>query len=284
MASRTVAILGPGLLGGSIALALRDRQPGTRVHVWARRPAAAAEVLARGMAAVADTDLAPVVAGADVVVLCVPVGAMPQLATALRPSLAAAAIVTDVGSVKGTVVEALEPLLGGRFVGSHPMAGSERVGLGAARPDLFVGAACIVTPSPATPPATRDAAANFWADLGCQIRFLPPARHDETVALVSHLPHLLAAALTDFVCTARPDALNFCGNGFRDATRVAAGPAAMWAEILRENLPAMKQTLQSFLDHLGRCAPLLADDDPGRLLDFLARAKRHRDALRHHPR
>src|SRR4051794_8049771 len=144
---KKLAVIGPGLLGGSIALAAR-RLPGWSVSAWARRPAAVDELLARGIVEAASTQLEAIAAEADLVVLCVPIGAMPALAEQLAEMVPAHAIVTDVGSVKGPVVAALTPLFQerGHFVGSHPMAGSEQAGLQAARADLFDESVCILTP------------------------------------------------------------------------------------------------------------------------------------------
>ena len=143
-----VAIFGPGLIGGSVAMALRARSPGTRISIWGRRPEQLAEILRRGIADSVETDPAAAVSGADIAVLCTPVGSMRELAAAMAPGLSPSAVVTDAGSVKACVVEQLEQILGSRFIGAHPMAGSERSGLAAARTDLFTGAPCLITPTP----------------------------------------------------------------------------------------------------------------------------------------
>ncbi len=276
-----VAILGPGLLGGSLALALRARAPHCRVAVWARRPAAAEEVRAAGIAHLAGTELAPIVEGADVIVLCVPIGAMPALARQIAPLIEPHALVTDVGSVKGPVVEALAPLFGprGKFVGSHPMAGSERSGLSAARADLFEGSVCILTPHTAACSQTVEELAQFWQLVGCKIRTLPPAEHDRAIGLVSHLPHLLAAALVDFVCAGNPKSVNFCGNGFRDTTRVASGPSEMWTEIFAFNRAALSESLDQFIARLQEVSRDLAAGNDLKMNDLLTNAKNERDRL-----
>lgn len=279
----SVAILGPGLLGGSIALALRRVAPATRLALWARRPAAVAELekTAAGLAQFASTDAAAVVRGAEVVILCVPIGAMAPLAETIAPHLSRDALVTDVGSVKGPVVRALGPIFAGRapFVGSHPMAGSEQAGLAAARADLFQDAVCIVTPEPLTAPATVAAARAFWELLGCRVRELPPDAHDEAIGLVSHLPHLLAAALVHTAHARNPAALAFCGNGFRDTTRIAAGPPAMWAEILEQNRAALKSSVNAMIENLKDVVKLLDVGDTHAMERFLTEAKTQRDRL-----
>jgi prephenate dehydrogenase len=258
-------------------MSLRRFSPETGIRLWGRRAAAVEEALGRGVADVASTDPAEVVPGADLVLFCVPVGAMPALAERVAPLLDPGALVTDVGSVKAPVVAALEPVFGGRFVGSHPMAGSEKSGIGAARADLFRDAVSIITPGRGALPDAVAAVRAFWELLGSRVRELSPEEHDRTVALVSHLPHLLAAALVDFVCSENRDALNFCGAGFRDTTRVASGPAGMWAEILTENREAMRDAVRSFAARVSEIERLL--DSPGEIEEFLARAAAERDAM-----
>jgi prephenate dehydrogenase len=277
-----VAILGPGLLGGSLALAVRARAPGCRVAVWARRAEAVEEVRAMGVADVASTSLAPVVEGADVILFCVPIGAMPALAAQIVPIIEPHALVTDVGSVKGPVVEALSRIFEhrGRFVGSHPMAGSEESGIAAAREDLFDGAVCIVTPHPQACPEAVEAVARFWRLAGCDLRTLSPAEHDRTIGLVSHLPHLLAAILVDFVCSENPDSVKFCGNGFRDTTRVASGPSAMWTEIFAFNRNALSSELAGLIARMEDVSRALAGGDDSKISELLAGAKKHRDGLK----
>ena len=275
-----IAILGPGLIGGSIALALR-RLGGSHVTLWARRPEAVSEVIAAGCADAATADLAAAVKDADLVVLCVPVGAMPALAAALALAIRSDCVVTDVGSVKGPVVAELRPLFRGhgRFVGSHPMAGSEHTGLAAARTDLFDGTTCIVTPEPDTDAAALGDVREFWKSIGCRVIDLPAAEHDECVALVSHLPHLLAATLMNTVAQKNAHAFRVVGPGFRDTTRVASGPPAMWREILRENSAAVLPAIDALIAKLADFRQTLALAGDGQEIHNIlatARATRNR--------
>lgn len=274
-----LAILGPGLLGGSIALAARARGS-HRVAMWARRAEAVAEVAALGVADRVSTDLRSIVADASLVVLCVPVGAMPELARQIAEAIPAGAIVTDVGSVKAAVCAELGAIFRGRgrFVGSHPMAGSEQTGIGAARADLFVDAVSIVTPEGASDPEAVGSVVDFWTALGSRVLQVAPAEHDRIVALVSHLPHLLAAALVNTVASENPGAFDFCGPGFRDTTRVAGGPPAMWAEILGTNRVAVREAAEALIEKLREIATLLDRDRP--MTEFLTQAKAQRDRLR----
>lgn len=260
--TKAVAIIGPGLLGGSLALALA-RAGRCEVRVWGRRPEVVAQLRLRCPSAAASTDVGTAVAGADLVVLCTPVGAMAALAARLRPALAPGAVVTDTGSVKGAVVEKLEPLLGGGagFIGSHPMAGGDQAGLEHARADLFQDAACIVTPTPRSSAAVVEKVSAFWASLGCRVFHLPPAIHDRAVALVSHLPHITAAALVRAAADpAAPGALDLVGPGFRDSTRIAMGSAAMWDEILLENRDAVMAAIRALRSHLDQVETALSQN------------------------
>ena len=277
--SHSIAIVGPGLLGASIALAAR-RADTARVSIWARRAEIVAEVRAREIADMVSSDLDAVLAGASVVVLCVPVGAMPALAREIVTRISPDALVTDVGSVKAGVVAELGLIFRerGRFIGSHPMAGSDRAGHTFASAELFDGRVCILTPDSATrPDAIADATA-FWQMLGCAVRTLTPAGHDEIVALVSHLPHLLAATLVNTVAEKNPGAFDFHGPGFFDTTRVAGGQPELWAEILRTNSAAVRAGAEAMIEKLREITTLLDREAP--MKEFLNQAKTLRDQLR----
>lgn len=274
------AIFGPGLIGGSVAMALRSRAPGMRISAWGRRREQLDELLCSGLADTATTDPAEAVRDCDIVVLCTPVGTMPDLASALAPALAPGAVVTDAGSVKGCVVAKLTPILGDRFVGGHPMAGSERSGLAAARADLFQGAACIVTPSTESSASALETTCSFWSLLGCAVTRMDAAEHDRLVARLSHLPHALAFALMNLVIDTLPDkAQDLAGGSFRDATRVAASDPALWTGILTENRTEVAAALREMSRLLKSMASALGDQKDDSLLDFLTRAKEHRDSL-----
>jgi len=274
-----LAILGPGLLGGSIALATGKKLPGCEIALWARRRAAVGEIRACAPFCRASTDLAEIVGDAELIVLAVPIGAMADLAKRFRPYLAPDAVVTDVGSVKGPVVEALSDILGTKFIGSHPMAGSDRSGIEAADADLFEGAVCILTPVDSTPPDSLIRVESFWKMLGCRVEQMDRWRHDEVVSSISHLPHVLAAALVHMVGGADAAALNFCGPGFRDTTRVAGGPAEMWTEILRSNSTQVKKSLEAMIEKLREVVILLDDSEGASMKKFLNEAKIRRDSL-----
>ena len=281
--SPVIAIIGPGLFGGSLAMALRVRHPDADIRLWARRPEAVAEIASHPMAVSATTSLSDAVTGAEWVILATPVGVMPTLAAQIaNADFADDCLITDVGSVKGALVDQLEKIFStgkGRFIGSHPMAGSEKTGLSAARADLFKGANCIVTPTPSTLASDTQAVIAFWKSLGCRVLSLSPEEHDEKVARISHLPHLVAAVTTLAALRHHPDALTCSGGGFRDSTRVASGDPELWTGIIRENQPAVLAALRDEMDTLRELLEIVEGMDEGKLRDFLAEAKSHRDRL-----
>jgi prephenate dehydrogenase len=279
----SVAILAPGLLGGSLALAVKKRFPGSAIRVWARRKEALQEVKQRLPEAACSTSLPESLAGATLAVLCMPVQHMrgvaeQMIAAETAPNL----IVTDVGSVKGAVVDALQPLLATRqipFIGSHPMAGSHLTGMAHARADLFVNAACLITPVPATPEKAMHRLRAFWSALGCRVLEMSPKEHDRRVARISHLPHLMAAVTTLAALKGDTSPIPCAAAGFRDTTRVAAGDPSMWAAILRENRTEVLASLQDASEHLHELTEVLRDDDETALAAFLAGAKILRDEV-----
>jgi len=277
-----VAILGGGLLGGSLALALGRDFPGLPLSLWARRPETVDEARARGVDA-ATGDLAQAVEGADLVVLSTPVGAMAGVfAAAQAAGLSREALVTDVGSVKAAPHRALRPLIaagGGRFIGSHPMAGSEQGGIGAAAAGLFEGAACLLTDDEAVGDPFAGRLERFWRSLGCRVSWLGAAEHDALVGRISHFPHLVAAAAAKVALEHVADA-RFGGGGLRDTTRVAGGNPAMWAEIVIENREALGGVVRRGIEELSEMLAMLEAGDQEAVRRWLEVAKELRDAAR----
>jgi prephenate dehydrogenase len=211
----------------------------------------------------------------------VPIEAMAGLVTECRDALKPDALVTDVGSVKGSVDAALAPLLRVRalWIGSHPMAGSEQSGFVAARPDLFEDAAVILTPTPDTRPQALARVEQFWKALGSRLYSMPPADHDLAVADISHVPHLLASLL---VANANPKSLPLAGGGFRDTTRIAAGSAELWTEILWANREALAKHCHAWSDQLAQIQRLFgsgAGDAKSELFKLLENAQSVRSQL-----
>jgi len=281
-----VAVLSPGLIGGSVLRAVRAKHPGTRLSAWARRPEAVAELLAApGLVESASTDVNEAIAGADCLILAMPTGNMAEVVAQMAPFPAGSLVlVTDVGSVKAPVVREIGPLVaerGGIFIGSHPMAGSEKKGLAFADASLFEKAAVILTPGDGIgwdDPSLGQLTC-FWEDLGGIVTLLDPARHDELVGAISHLPHLVAAALARSVLSRVPEAAPLSGGGFRDTTRVAGGPEGMWAGILADNHLAVSEQLGELIRELEMWKEALDTLDRDRLLSFLSEARSLRGSL-----
>lgn len=282
MPFQKVAILGVGLLGGSIGLAARERGLAARVEGWVRRKESVAEGSECGVADLVTTDCAAVVKGADLIIHCTPVEHMLATLQPVLPLLQPGAIVTDVGSVKRCVVEVLEAPVagaGGRFVGSHPMAGGERVGVNWARADLFSAAVCALTPTAATDPGALAQVGEFWQGLGMRLLHLPPAQHDELVARSSHLPHLLASVLAGYVLDPRfpGEQRDLCAGGFRDTTRVASGPVPMWRGILAANRDNLVKDIDAFTARLRELRVALDRNDGEHIAEILREAHDRRE-------
>lgn len=275
----TLAIFGPGLLGGSLLLDARA-SGASALRVWARRDESLAMVRQRGLADFTSTDAHDVAAGADLIVLCVPVGGMKALAEQIvHAPLGQNAVITDVGSVKVPVLAGAGEVCrraGIAFVGSHPMAGAETAGLEAARPRLFDKAACILTPDSGTDPSALARVETFWQELGCRTTCMDAARHDALVARISHLPHLAAVAVTLACFKPDPAMAQFAAGGLRDTTRVASGPPDMWREILSENRAAILPALADLHQATGELLEILAKGDDVQLLARLQEARQLR--------
>ncbi|HEY5705264.1 MAG TPA: prephenate dehydrogenase [Terrimicrobiaceae bacterium] len=256
---------------------MQELRPEWNLRLWARSQQSAERAL-KCFPSV-SCDAAGTASGADLCVLCTPLGAMQPLAEKIAPTLCSGATVTDVGSVKAGVVRRLEAILGGRFVGSHPMAGSEQSGLDAARANLFEKAVCIVTPTTESLPTSRRAVRDLWEIVGCRVLEMPPEEHDECVARVSHLPHAVAAALVNAISLRVPDAGALAGGGYRDTTRIAAGSPAMWREIFLENYAGLLAGLEDFSTALEKMKQSILSRDAAALELFLERAKAIREDL-----
>jgi prephenate dehydrogenase len=278
-----LAIVGVGLLGGSVAKAARARGVATEI-VGVGRDAGRLEAARRdGVFDLVTTDLARGVRDADVVVLGAPVIAILGLLDTVGGIVGPETIVTDVGSTKRAIVahaEALGRTRPLRFVGSHPMAGSDRSGYGHSRVDLLTGATVLVTPGEASEPAAVKTIVALWEALGAgRVLTLAPDVHDRTVAAISHLPHLVAFALVDAVERFEPGAFDVAARGFRDTTRIAAADPTMWEEIFRDNREALVESAGAFRRALDELERLVADGDAEVLRSAIGRIKARREAL-----
>ena len=268
-----VAILGLGLLGGSVALAARARGVARSFAGAGRRPGPLKDALERGIVDEIG-DVASATRGADLVVLATPVSSMPAVLEEIVPQLAPGAIVTDVGSVKGAVAANLPGLLpdGVSFVGSHPMAGSHLKGVEHARADLFEGACCVITPLPDTPKLASARLRRFWEALGARVEERDPADHDDQTAWISHAPHMLAFAFAHALRAAPHAAGELAGSGIKDFTRIARSDAALWGDILSANRKSLAAPLENFCRSLAEWTLAIESGNADKVEQFLASA------------
>jgi prephenate dehydrogenase len=261
-AAPRVAVLGVGLIGGSIGLAARQRL-GAEVVGYGRTAATLERAVELGALDRAADSLAAACAGADVVFCCAPVGALPEQAGAALAACGPDAVVTDVGSTKGELVAALGA--DERFIGGHPLAGAETAGVENARADLFEGARWYLTPTERSSGLLYDRLQRFLSDLGARPQAIDPASHDRLMATVSHLPHVLANALASEAAealTADTERLPEVGPSFRDATRVAGSNPAIWADIFATNREAVAASVESVARRLAAAAELIRAGEP----------------------
>jgi prephenate dehydrogenase len=277
-----ITIIGVGLLGGSIGLAVKRHKLAAEVAGYVRRKASLADCEKAGAVDYATTDLLAAVSNADLVILCTPLAQMRGLAQAILPALKGGAIVTDVGSVKADVVREVASVVkkaGAHFVGSHPMAGGEKMGVSAARADLYQNAVCVITPDKKSNVSAVRAVEQFWQSLGARTLHLDAAKHDLFVSRTSHLPHVAAAALVNLVLDPKSpkEQADLCATGFRDTTRIASGSPEMWRDIALANRKNLARSLDAFAAELKRFQTALKKNDAAAVEKFFATAKARRD-------
>ena len=277
-----ITILGPGLLGASLAMAVKERGLASRVVTWSRRPESRAKCLNQSWCdAVLETAEAAVT-GSDLVIICTPVQTIVPLLAQIRPALAEAALVSDVGSTKSLICREARSALEGHsatFLGSHPMAGSEQAGMEHAQADLFENAACILTPLDDASTEVIAQLSAFWDALGMIVSTVTPEKHDEIVAHVSHLPHLLASTLCGYLATQDDTWRNLAGGGLRDTTRVASGDPQLWKQILEQNSDEVLRAIDGFEQQLHQLKAALLNQDSLGVIKQLEHGKAYRDQL-----
>jgi len=271
----TVTIIGVGLIGGSIGMALRARGLAAKVVGLGRSPGSLDEAIRGGAIDEATTDPNRAVDGADVAVICTPVTRIAIDAIGAASAGPEGLLVTDAGSTKRGIVERVEadPRALRAFVGAHPIAGSERKGVAHARADLFEGRACVLTPSGRTPIDRLDRARAFWTALGCRLHEMDPAGHDDALAMTSHLPHAVAAALAAAVPA---ELLPLAAGAYRDGTRVAASDVELWAGIFLANRMPIIEALGAFQDQVVRLKMALIEGDHDAICDWWEAARSRR--------
>jgi cyclohexadieny/prephenate dehydrogenase len=282
-----IALIGIGLIGGSIALAAR--RGGLAKEIVAATRSAETAAIANRLKLVdhCSTDLAAACKGADLVIVCTPVGACGPTAKTIAPSLKKGCIVSDVGSVKQSVVEAMKPHIppGVHFVPAHPVAGTENSGPGAGFAELFDGRWTILTPLADCDPKAVDTLEAFWKALGSQVDRLDPAHHDRILAITSHLPHLIAYTIVgtadDLGGHLNAEVLRFAAGGFRDFTRIAASDPTMWRDVFLNNKEAVLEVLARFQEDLFYLQRAIRWGEGDKLFDLFTRTREIRRALIH---
>ncbi len=283
---QTIAICGPGLLGGSIALAVREHLPQCELRLWARRPQPLALARELGITEHTFEEVKEAVRGAQLVILATPISAFEELARRMMPALAPGAIVTDIGSVKAYVHRTTGLVLterGHTFIGSHPMAGAETQGLENAKASMLKGATVALTNPHGVAAEQVARLAAFWQALGCSTYEMTPINHDRTVARISHTPHILAALCANSAIKGDvplADLQRLASSGFRDTTRVCSGGTGMWADILWENDVAVREVLAACRADLQQLITLLEQQDKNGLRQWLEQAKDARESIR----
>jgi prephenate dehydrogenase len=275
----TVAIVGVGLIGGSIGLALQSRRLAGRVIGVGRSAASLATARTAKVVTETSLDLEAAAAEADLVVVATDVGTIASLLDRVDEAVRPGTLITDAGSTKASIVAAWEKRRRsrrGRFVGGHPIAGSHKSGPAAADATLFEGRVTVVTPARGTPAADAEAIGGFWAAVGSTVFMMDPKEHDKILAATSHAPHLLAAA----IALATPAAARqFAAGGWRDTTRIAAGDPELWADILLDNAAQVAKALARIATGAEKMLAAIESGDRRRLRTLLARAKEERDAV-----
>ena len=277
-----IAILAPGLLGASVARAARHYGAARKITLWARRPETRLQLKGQPWCdAVADLP-ADAVRGAQLVILCAPVDQIVPLTQQIAPAVAAGALVTDVGSVKGEISRLGHKALAGHahFVGSHPMAGSEKTGWEHGRADLFARRTVFVTPLPETEAKAAERVAAFWAALEADVATLEPDAHDEIVAHISHLPQVLASTLCASLAKRDGRWRNYAGGGLRDTTRIAGSDPKLWKTILDQNRDEVLRAVRGYQEELHGLERALANRDWFEVQAILERGRAYRDQFR----
>jgi len=280
-----LALIGVGLIGSSIARAARAQGAARSIVATARSPETRRRVAELGFADQVLENNAAAVEGADLVIVCIPVGACGPVAKEIAPHLAAGAIVSDVGSVKGSIVRDMAPHLpkNVNFVPAHPVAGTEYSGPDAGFAELFVNRWCILTPPKGTDPKAVEKLAAFWRLLGANVEVMAPDHHDLVLAITSHLPHLIAYTIVgtadELQTVTRSEVLKFSAGGFLDFTRIAASDPTMWRDVFLANKDAVLEMLGRFNEDVSALTKAIRKGDGDALFEHFARTRAIRKGI-----
>jgi prephenate dehydrogenase len=276
-----VAILGVGLIGASFALAMKKNNLCTFISGFGRQRENLQRAQEMGIIDSFEQDASDACREADLIVFATPVGSFLNIAQQTGPSYKKGALITDVGSVKGTLVRDMENLMpeGVSFVGGHPIAGSDRSGINSASADLFSGAKCILTPTAKTDRESLSAVTNIWKTFGSVVKLIGAEEHDRMYAAVSHLPHLIAYEIVNTVADIDSSYLNFSGKGFLDTTRIASSHPELWRDICILNRENLLEAIEVFQQNLKRVSQYLSARDSETLEEDFKRARKLREGI-----
>lgn len=270
------------MLGASLGMAVHERRISKHLAVWARRAEVRIECVELSWCDQVFETAEEAAAEADLVVVCAPVGIIQELVARIAPALKPDAIVTDVGSTKSLICRNCHAAMpeGTTFVGAHPMAGSEKSGMKHAAVRLFDRKACFVTPLLDTPEKAVELVVRFWKEMDMEVETVSPEKHDEIVANISHLPHIIATVLCSYLAAKDSNWRNFAGEGLRDTTRIAAGNPNLWKAIIEQNRDEILRAIRDFEGELQPFKSAIANNQIFEILNFLERGKTYRDRLR----
>ncbi len=282
MRFKKVAIIGVGLIGASFGLALKEKGLAGEIYGFGRNEDNLKKAKARGIIDDYYTDISKVCDSADLVVLATPVGVFVEIAKEISPFLKKPSMVMDVGSVKGRLVYELESVMpeGVHYVGTHPIAGSDKSGIEHARPDLFRDARCIITPTEKTDSEILTVVINLWEFLGCVVEVMNPYKHDEVYGAVSHLPHIIAYCLVNTVGQIDSEYIKYAGQGFKDTTRIALSSPELWRDIVIYNRDNLLKLLEVFGKNIDDIKRLLEEADSEGIKELFTKAQELRRRLR----
>ena len=276
---KRITIVGVGMMGGSLGMAIKKHRLAREVIGLSHRKSALEQALKNKSIDVACLDVKKAISNADLVVLAAPVDSIIKLFSTINPYLKRGCLITDIGSAKAKIVEKGEKILSAPafFVGSHPLAGSEKKGVAHANVDLFEGFTCVMTPTKTTNQVAKQKVKHFWTKLGMEVKTLLPDEHDEALAYVSHLPHLLAYGLMESVPT---KFFEYASGGFKDTSRIAASSPQMWNDICMANSKNVLNALDLCVEHLAQFRKAIVRGDQKSLITHFSKAQENHNRLK----
>ena len=276
-----ITIIGVGLIGGSLAKAIKENQLANKVFGYGRDQSRLEKAKNTNIIDELSTNIDEAVKGADIVVIATPVGTFKQILEAIEPLITEQVIISDVGSTKTNIVKIVNEVLGEKskcFVPAHPIAGKEKSGFEVSVPDLFKDKKTIITPLENNAPESIKVIHDMWIGTGAEVDYLSPESHDELLGMTSHLPHMLAFSLVNYLVSQSPNASIYAGGGFKDFSRIASGDAVMWRDICIQNKEQIIDHLKGYQSTLSELIDAIDDDDRKRLEMLFTTAKNTRDS------